>query len=133
MFFLMRLAFWLFLIILLLPSTHEDNQRLISSAEKTVDDLGGFCHRNPDVCDTVRSGAASLLQKVQNGVAMVEIWLGSSETPDAGEKETDRLSSSVDTAPGGDPSSPLTVLEPRWQNNLTEADRSIPWQGPDAT
>ena len=51
MFFLLRMAFWLMLICLLLPGSSEDNRRLITSAEKTVNDVRGFCQRNPQVCD----------------------------------------------------------------------------------
>lgn len=133
MMFLMRLAFWLLVIVLLLPATHDDNQRLISSAEKTVSDLGSFCDRNPDVCESAQLAATSLWQRVQNSMHIIETWLGEpkNETP---QKANDRLSSGGTSRPGASPkSAPLLVPKPRWQDTLTDADKSFKWRGPDET
>ena len=60
MLFLLRLAFWIMLVCLLLPGSREDNRRLMSSAEKTFEDVRGFCGRNPQVCDDARTTMTSL-------------------------------------------------------------------------
>jgi hypothetical protein len=125
MLFLMRIVFWLALIVLLLPSTHEDNQRLIASAKRTAEDLSGFCTRNPEVCQNARYATYGLLQKVQNGVEMLEIWLGGSAEP--GPKDADRLlRENREVSPA-----PPAALRPRWQDTLTDEDRRVPWRGPE--
>jgi hypothetical protein len=130
MLFLMRLAFWLLVIVLLLPSSEEDNKRLIASAERTVDDLRGFCGRNPDVCESARTATSALLQKVQNGVEMLETWMNQAGEAEA-DKNADRLAPPTQTIqpPGLNPAAPLTV-RPRWQDTLSEADREMEWRGP---
>ncbi len=75
MLFLLRLGFWIMLICLLLPSSRQDNRRLISSAEQTVNDMRGFCQRNPQVCDDVRMTMTSLLARFRSGVELLQTWL----------------------------------------------------------
>jgi hypothetical protein len=128
MLFLMRLIFWLLLIVLLLPSTHEDNRRLISSASRTVDDVKGFCGRNPDVCETVRLVTVTLLHKVQNGADMVTTWIGGRTDEGAAAKDGARL-----VPDRGSPQTAISQnLVPKavWRDTLGEADRLMPWQGP---
>ena len=60
MFFLLRLAFWLGVVLLLLPSgagtQHSaatntvSASQAVSAASATVGDLRGFCARQPDAC-----------------------------------------------------------------------------------
>lgn len=57
MFFLLRMAFWLGIVLLLLPiSTSEDGTRQIgawqalSAAQSAIADASGFCQRQPDAC-----------------------------------------------------------------------------------
>ncbi|WP_127089925.1 DUF5330 domain-containing protein [Aquabacter cavernae] len=57
MFFLLRLAFWLGIVLLLLPlSTSEDGTRQIgawqalSAAQSAIADASGFCERQPQAC-----------------------------------------------------------------------------------
>jgi hypothetical protein len=64
MLFLLRLAFWIMVICLLLPGSREDNRRLIVSAERTVSDMRGFCYRNPDVCEDVRLSITAMLVRL---------------------------------------------------------------------
>ena len=75
MFFLLRLAFWVMLICLLLPGSHEDNRRLITSAEQTVNDVRGFCQRNPQVCDDMRMSMTALLSRFRSGAELLQTWL----------------------------------------------------------
>jgi hypothetical protein len=75
MFFLLRLAFWVMLICLLLPGSHEDNRRLITSAEQTVNDARAFCQRNPQVCDDIRMSMTALLSRFRSGAELLQTWL----------------------------------------------------------
>ena len=62
--FLLRLAFWILVICLLLPGATQDNRKCSISAERTVADVRGFCGRNPDVCDDARIAMTSMLAKL---------------------------------------------------------------------
>ncbi|MDA7947688.1 MAG: DUF5330 domain-containing protein, partial [Hyphomicrobiaceae bacterium] len=69
--FLIRTAFWLSLLILLLP-TDEQKQRVIyGNAQAAVEDLGSFCDRNPGVCEASKNAAYTFGQKAQFGARMV--------------------------------------------------------------
>lgn len=84
MFFLLRMAFWLGLVLLLLPiSTSEDGSRQIgawqalSAAQSALSDISGFCDRQPQACavggqllahvgDKAQAAAGWLLENVGN-------------------------------------------------------------------
>src|SRR5208337_1656741 len=75
MLFLLRLAFWVLLICLLLPGSHDDNRRLINSAERTVSDVRGFCQRNPGVCEDARLSLTIMLSRLRSGADYIQTWL----------------------------------------------------------
>ena len=75
MLFLLRLAFWILVICLLLPGAPQDNQRILTSAQRTVADVRGFCARNPDVCNDARSSMTIMLAKLKSGVDLLQTWL----------------------------------------------------------
>jgi hypothetical protein len=127
MLFLLRLAFWILLICLLLPGTREDNRRLMSSAERTVSDVRGFCQRNPEVCEDARVSLTLMLSRLKNGAELVQTWLAE----EAG--RTQSLSPSA--APAQIQQSPRpqqqpTRVVPKWQDSLMPADKQVPWRGP---
>lgn len=74
MFFLLRMAFWLGLILLILPiGTSSDGGRQIgawqalSAAQSVLSDLRGFCQRQPDACAVGGEMASNVLDKAQVG------------------------------------------------------------------
>ena len=84
MFFLLRAAFWLSLVVLLLPAdvpsqaTHEQISAAdtVGAAQTLVTDMSGFCGRNPDACE---AGGAALRQfgaKAQYGAKLLYGYLG---------------------------------------------------------
>jgi hypothetical protein len=124
MMFLLRLAFWITLICLLLPGSREENSRLISSAERTVSDVRGFCQRNPEVCDDARVTLTSLMTKLKNGAEFMQTWLAQDKAPGA-----------VDKGAGSAPPEAVQPvhppkLVPRWQDSLNPSDKRPPWRGP---
>ncbi len=127
MFFLLRLAFWVMLICLLLPGSPQDNRRLITSAEQTVNDVRGFCQRNPQVCDDMRMSMTALLTRFRSGAELVQTWLAqqSSENEDHGSL-TER-GTSVHRL-GRSDASPQPVT--KWQDSLNSSDKQVPWRGP---
>src|SRR5277367_3377054 len=84
MFFLLRMAFWLSIVLILLPSgTTQQAQPVsnvgasdaISAASATVQDLRGFCARQPDACSVGSQVAVSLGYKAQAGAKMLYEFL----------------------------------------------------------
>lgn len=82
--FFVRAAFWLTLVIALIPvqqSQLADGQRPVSPMEtagliKTAaDDLAGFCERNASACETGRQLAAQMGAKAREGARIAYHWL----------------------------------------------------------
>ncbi len=131
MLFLLRVGFWIMLICLLLPSSREDNRRLISSAEQTVNDMRGFCQRNPQVCDDARMTITSLLTKLRSGAELIQTWLAQHDRQ--GDEQTvpvpERILPQRSHRPGrGDQPPPQPVA--KWQDSLNSMDKQMPWRGP---
>jgi len=94
MFFLIRMAFWLGLILLLLPiGTSSDGGReigawqAISAVQSAVADASGFCDRQPDACAVGGDVLVHLTDKAQAGAKWIYEHVGSAPRPsDDGEK-----------------------------------------------
>lgn len=74
MFFLLRMAFWLGLILLILPigTSHDGTRQIgawqaLAAAQSVVSDLRGFCQRQPDACALGGEMASNVLDKAQVG------------------------------------------------------------------
>ncbi len=83
--FLIRTAFWLSLVILLIPGnpeTREEAPRVsalqaLSAAQATFTDMSSFCDRNPGVCTTGEAAFRVFGDKARNGVRMIYDYFGS--------------------------------------------------------
>ncbi|MFY9639925.1 MAG: DUF5330 domain-containing protein [Rhodomicrobium sp.] len=128
MMFLLRFAFWILVICLLLQPA--DNQRLLSSAERTVHDVRGFCERNPEVCDDASVIMTSMLTKLKSGAELMQYWLAQN-----GSKGRAGGTVTEETAPAnGQPAAksagePLRAA-PEWEDSLNPSDKEMPWHGP---
>ena len=75
MFFLLRMAFWLCVVCVLLPSgtksTSQDAQidasEAVTFASAAVSDVRGFCERQPDACNTGGKVAVAIGHKAEAG------------------------------------------------------------------
>jgi hypothetical protein len=76
MFFLLRMAFWLGLVLVLLPSdkTPESDKQpqlgaseAVSAATAAVSDMGQFCKRQPAACEVGGQAATVIGQRAQAG------------------------------------------------------------------
>ena len=76
MFFLLRMAFWLGLVLVLLPrdATPESNQLpqvgasdAVSAATAAVSDMTQFCTRQPTACEVGGQAAAVIGHRAQDG------------------------------------------------------------------
>jgi hypothetical protein len=75
MFFLLRMAFWLGVVCVLLPSgsktpapTEQLNTAVaVTAASAAVSDMRGFCARQPDACEVGGKIAVAITQKAEAG------------------------------------------------------------------
>ncbi|MCO5129875.1 MAG: DUF5330 domain-containing protein [Xanthobacteraceae bacterium] len=123
MFFLLRMAFWLGLVLVLLPrdATPESDKlpqigasEAISAATATVSDMTQFCARQPTVCEIGGQAAVVIGHRAQDGARKLYRII------------TDRRSSEPtgsigDTAAG-------SVLAERSANTLTAEDLRAEWR-----
>src|SRR5205823_3478757 len=82
--FLLRTAFWISVVLVLLPSGETKPQPeapkvgavdAISAATSAVADVGQFCSRNPEACVTGTHAAVAFGQRAQAGAKMVYEFL----------------------------------------------------------
>jgi hypothetical protein len=130
MFFLLRMAFWLGVVLILLPSgptqhaqtSDVNTAEAISAASATVQDLRGLCTRQPDACKVGSQVAVALGYKAQAGAKMLYDFLSDAMAP----KDTGAL---PNAAPHG-----VAKVEPvratSGQDTLSPADQAPAWRGP---
>lgn len=126
MFFLLRMAFWLSLVLILLPTGSAQRgpaagdvgaSEVISAGSATVQDMRGFCSRQPEACSVGSQVAVSLGYRAQAGAKMIYDFLTETlAAHDAGQA----------TGSTGGKSAPDRAS----QNTLIPADLVAPWRGP---
>jgi hypothetical protein len=125
--FLIRTAFWLSLVILLIPTGDPDGPATgtsgagtqvsavdaISAAQHTVSDFASFCDRNPDTCETGSAALKLFGQKAQYGAKKLYEYIAEANSQGSlsGHDKT-YARDGIDT--------------------LLQEDKDIPWQGPGA-
>jgi|SRR5689334_358398 Family of unknown function (DUF5330) len=128
MFFLLRMAFWLGLVLVLLPSGSsrqpQGNQiapsEAISAATATVGDLRQFCARQPDACTVGSHVASQLGSRAQAGARMLYEFV----------TDTLKRKDSDNAGRDGKPAADRALADKDSQNTLTPADLATPWRGP---
>jgi hypothetical protein len=129
--FLLRLAFWLTVIAILLPeggsqpASHPEINatEAMSAAKATVGDVRQFCERQPEAC-TVGSQAANVLgDRAKAGARQIYDFIN--------EKMAPSESDPVTTATAGRTAATIPLPPPRpSQHTLTPADLAPSWLGP---
>jgi hypothetical protein len=126
MFFLLRMAFWLGLVLVLLPreKTPESDKapqigasEAISAATAAASDMGQFCKRQPAACEVGGQAATAIGQRAQDGARKIYKIIT--------DKKPDHTSS-IDTADDADAG--VTAAPPA--DALTEDDMAIEWRMP---
>ncbi|NVK33146.1 MAG: DUF5330 domain-containing protein [Rhodobacteraceae bacterium] len=129
MFFLMRTAFWLTLVLVLISFGSEEKAeatvdpiKAFFAAQATVSDLGGFCSRNPQVCETGGEALSAIGARARDGARMVYEFIDSKsdtidETKVAAKEEFSELTTGSTAKLG----------------TLTAPDLSQPWTGIETT
>ncbi|HXW24658.1 MAG TPA: DUF5330 domain-containing protein [Xanthobacteraceae bacterium] len=120
--FLLKLAFWLTVVVLLLPSDRAQQgapspqvgtNDAVSATGAVVSDMRQFCARQPDACAVGSQALVQFGYKAQTGAKMLYEFIG------------DRLAGQ----PAHDASPPASARRPA-QNTLTPADLALPWHSP---
>jgi hypothetical protein len=126
--FLLRMAFWLAVVLVLLPSggsqptpnVNVSALDAVSAAKATVTDMRSFCERQPDACLVGSQAAVALGHRAQAGAKMLYEYLnqhfGSDDT------------GAIVNAAGGK-TVPLPAARPS-QHTLLPADLVPAWRGP---
>ena len=121
--FLLRVAFWLGVVLILLPSggsqplpkSQVSAGEALSAAQAAMSDMRQFCERQPAVCEVGSQTAVTLGQRAQVGAKMLYEFLH------------ERFGN--DEAGGMQPTGSLPAAKPS-QHTLRPADLSPPWRGP---
>jgi hypothetical protein len=120
--FLLKLAFWLTIVVLLLPSDRAQQGAIpqigtseaVSATGAVVSDVRGFCARQPDACAVGSHALAEFGHKAHAGAKMLYDFLG--------EKVAHEPAHATGEQAAGN-------RKPS-QNTLTPADLAMPWRGP---
>jgi hypothetical protein len=130
MFFLLRMAFWLSIVLILLPSGGAQRRPAasevgagdaLSAATETVHDLRGFCTREPNACTVGSELATTIAYRARAGAKMLYDLLTEALAP----QETGSVAGNSGRSEPTKPS-----LRQASQNTLTPADRGPAWRGP---
>jgi len=129
MFFLIRMAFWLSVVLVLLPSGGAKQTAAapgaeigaagaVSAASATVADMRHFCTRQPEACALGSQAAVAFGQRAQAGAKMVYELINERTAP----RETGSIATK-----GIKPT--VTLAAKPSQNTLTPADLAPAWRG----
>jgi hypothetical protein len=122
MFFLLRMAFWLAVVCVLLPSgnkttsteAHIDAGQAVTLASAAVSDVRGFCERQPDACETGGKVAVALGHKAEAGARTIFDFISKMREKSASaEKPADKAGKPVDAT-----------------GTLTSTDMAPAWHAP---
>jgi hypothetical protein len=126
MFFLLRMAFWLGLVLVLLPreKTPESEKlpqigasEAVSAATAAVSDVGQFCKRQPAACEVGGQAATVIGQRAQDGARKLYKII-TDKKPD----HTSSIGNAGDTE--------AMVADASSRNTLMERDLAIEWRLP---
>jgi Family of unknown function (DUF5330) len=130
MFFLIRAAFWLSIVILLLPTASRqpksaptiETAEAVSAASAAVSDMRQFCARQPEACSVGSQAAVAFGYKAQAGAKMLYDFLTEALAPaetgsvtPATSRKREANDKSQDTLQPGD-------LAPAWRGPVPRSD-----------
>lgn len=130
MFFLLRMAFWIGLVLVLLPRDHTPEadktaapqvgaSDAISAATAAASDMSQFCTRQPQACEVGGNAAAYIGERAKEGARKV-YQIITEKKPD----HTGSIGDGSDEDQGD-----IAMAKP---NTLTPDDLAVDWQSPDA-
>lgn len=153
MFFLLRMAFWLTIVLALLPTANSQPQAqahnapqldatdAVIAAGAAMSDMSGFCDRQREACKVGAQAAVIIGQRAQAGAGMVYDFIQermtrhdapaqTGSTPDARIVKAS-MSRPVPSQPGSQSTLKPTDLEPAWQGAVPRIE-NVPLPRPRA-
>ncbi|HEY8273189.1 MAG TPA: DUF5330 domain-containing protein [Pseudolabrys sp.] len=128
MLFLIRTAFWLMIIVLLLPTDAQQRSEVYGTAQAAVNDVATFCDRNPETCARGKDAFSVFVQKAQFGARMLmDLINGRTES---GEEEAPSSEARSLFEPASFDVSASQASQAS-QDTLAPEDREEAWSGPD--
>jgi hypothetical protein len=132
MFFLLRMAFWLGVVCVLLPGSgakspdaNIDATQAVTLASAAVSDARGFCERQPDACKVGGKVAVALGHKAEAGARTIYDFV----TTKLNESKTNEPSSSAAKPAAGKPEAKVVPISNVDHGTLTQQDLTTPWHG----
>ena len=122
--FLIRAAFWIGLVVLLLPTDANQQARLYGAAAATVERVTTFCDRNAQACTAGAEFWATFVKKAEFG-ARIAVDLVSS----GGRKEGEVVPTPVRVEPEAPRARPEPRVHPSARGTLSPADLTPAWRG----
>lgn len=119
--FFIRMAFWLGVAVMLLPTDAQQQARLYSTAVNAVERASTFCDRNARTCEMGAQAWAAFLKKAEFGARL----LGDMLTSSTRQPETA-------AAPAPPRQKVSAATRAGVQNTLLPADLEPSWRGPSA-
>ena len=124
MFFLLRMAFWVGVVCVLLPSgtkspspeANIDTKQAVTLASAAVSDVRGFCDRQPDACAVGGKVAVAIGHKAEAGARTIYEFI------------TTKLNKN--SAPGDQTAAKIDSVTAPGQGTLTGADMQPAWHAP---
>ncbi|MET0302299.1 MAG: DUF5330 domain-containing protein [Methyloceanibacter sp.] len=131
MLFLLRTAFWLMIIVLLLPTDERQRSEVYGTAQAAVHDLATFCDRNPETCAKGKDAFGVLVQKAQFGARMLIDLVNGTKSAGEGEGGTGLPEPDPEQNSGTNfPYEPSRLGSDGSQDTLNPDDRDEAWGGP---
>jgi hypothetical protein len=142
MFFLLRVAFWLTVVLALLPTgstqpsakgSHVGAADAVVAASAAVSDMGNFCDRQAQACEVGTQTAVAIGHRAQAGAKMVYEFISEHIVRGETGSVPESKSPSVKNAAGRAPplSAPATVPQHKGsQSTLKPADLGPAWHNP---
>jgi Family of unknown function (DUF5330) len=135
MFFLLRLAFWLGLVLVLLPRDKTpDSEKMpqlsvsdaVQAATAAVSDMSQFCKRQPAACDVGGQAATVIGVRAQDGARKIYNSITDKKAPEADkDKKAPDHTGSIGVAENAEPAA--AEMAPR--DTLSGDDLAVEWRG----
>jgi hypothetical protein len=141
--FLLRITFWLGLVLVLLPRDKTpESEKLpqigaadaVQAATAAVSDMTQFCKRQPAACEVGGQAATIIGQRAQDGAKKIYQIINdkkdqiTNEKNDKTEKKAPDHTGSITVAGEGD-----TAASEALRDTLTQDDLALEWRGPQAS
>lgn len=120
--FFIRLAFWLGVIVMLLPTDQQQQARVYNTAVSAVERASTFCDRNARTCELGAQAWASFLKKAEFGVRLLGDLITSGARSNEPEPSTPplRQKAGLSDTVGTRGTLSAADLQPAWRGPLSD-------------